>query len=161
MRPALKAAGFLTRDSRVVERKKFGRAKARKSFQFFQALIRGSPLRHATGRPLGRPFAFWFGPLRPIRAVVRVAAAGRPYSGEDEDAGGARLTASPAASSWRAWRAPPLLQLTDISLTFGGEPVFFSDLSLVVQEGDRLALVGAQRVGQIHADEGHGGAGDA
>jgi small subunit ribosomal protein S9 len=34
MRGALKAAGFLTRDSRVVERKKYGRAKARKSFQF-------------------------------------------------------------------------------------------------------------------------------
>ena len=34
LRPALKAAGFLTRDSRVVERKKFGKAKARKSFQF-------------------------------------------------------------------------------------------------------------------------------
>ena len=30
----LKAAGFITRDSRVVERKKYGRAKARKSFQF-------------------------------------------------------------------------------------------------------------------------------
>ncbi len=34
LRGSLKAAGFLTRDSRVVERKKFGRAKARKSFQF-------------------------------------------------------------------------------------------------------------------------------
>ena len=34
LRAALKAAGFLTRDSRVVERKKYGRAKARKSFQF-------------------------------------------------------------------------------------------------------------------------------
>ena len=34
MRAALKAAGFLTRDSRVVERKKYGKAKARKSFQF-------------------------------------------------------------------------------------------------------------------------------
>ena len=34
VRPAMKAAGFLTRDSRVVERKKYGRAKARKSFQF-------------------------------------------------------------------------------------------------------------------------------
>ncbi len=34
MRGALKAAGFLTRDSRVVERKKFGRRKARRSFQF-------------------------------------------------------------------------------------------------------------------------------
>ena len=33
-RAALKAAGFLTRDSRVVERKKYGKAKARKSFQF-------------------------------------------------------------------------------------------------------------------------------
>ena len=30
----VKAAGFLTRDSRVVERKKYGRAKARRSFQF-------------------------------------------------------------------------------------------------------------------------------
>jgi len=34
LRPVLKAGGFLTRDSRVVERKKYGRAKARKSFQF-------------------------------------------------------------------------------------------------------------------------------
>ena len=34
LRPALKAAGFLTRDARVVERKKYGKAKARKSFQF-------------------------------------------------------------------------------------------------------------------------------
>lgn len=34
LRPPLKAAGFMTRDSRVVERKKFGRAKARRSFQF-------------------------------------------------------------------------------------------------------------------------------
>ncbi|MFV0358622.1 30S ribosomal protein S9 [Tropicimonas sp.] len=34
LRAALKAAGFLTRDSRVVERKKFGRRKARRSFQF-------------------------------------------------------------------------------------------------------------------------------
>ena len=33
-RPALKKEGFLTRDPRMVERKKFGRAKARKSFQF-------------------------------------------------------------------------------------------------------------------------------
>ena len=30
----LKKGGFLTRDSRVVERKKYGRAKARRSFQF-------------------------------------------------------------------------------------------------------------------------------
>jgi small subunit ribosomal protein S9 len=34
LRGVLKAAGFLTRDSRVVERKKYGKAKARKSFQF-------------------------------------------------------------------------------------------------------------------------------
>jgi small subunit ribosomal protein S9 len=34
LRSPLKAAGFLTRDSRVVERKKYGKAKARKSFQF-------------------------------------------------------------------------------------------------------------------------------
>lgn len=34
LRPVLKKAGFLTRDSRVVERKKYGRAKARRSFQF-------------------------------------------------------------------------------------------------------------------------------
>ena len=34
LRPILKKVGFLTRDSRVVERKKFGLAKARKSYQF-------------------------------------------------------------------------------------------------------------------------------
>ena len=34
LRSAVKAAGFLTRDPRVVERKKYGKAKARKSFQF-------------------------------------------------------------------------------------------------------------------------------
>ena len=34
LRAALKAAGFLTRDSRVVERKKYGKLKARRSFQF-------------------------------------------------------------------------------------------------------------------------------
>ncbi|HUZ13648.1 MAG TPA: 30S ribosomal protein S9 [Caulobacteraceae bacterium] len=34
LRAALKPHGFLTRDSRVVERKKYGRAKARRSFQF-------------------------------------------------------------------------------------------------------------------------------
>jgi small subunit ribosomal protein S9 len=34
LRGILKLAGFLTRDSRVVERKKYGRAKARRSFQF-------------------------------------------------------------------------------------------------------------------------------
>lgn len=34
LRRILKSAGFLTRDPRVVERKKYGRAKARRSFQF-------------------------------------------------------------------------------------------------------------------------------
>ncbi len=34
LRSSLKAAGLLTRDSRTVERKKYGKAKARKSFQF-------------------------------------------------------------------------------------------------------------------------------
>ncbi|WP_163849491.1 ABC-F family ATP-binding cassette domain-containing protein [Pseudooceanicola aestuarii] len=41
----------------------------------------------------------------------------------------------------------PLLQLSDISLTFGGDPVF-ADLSLVVQEGDRVALVGRNGSGK-------------
>jgi small subunit ribosomal protein S9 len=34
LRPPLKHAGFMTRDSRVVERKKYGKPKARRSFQF-------------------------------------------------------------------------------------------------------------------------------
>lgn len=34
LRPVLKKGGFMTRDSRVVERKKYGRKKARRSFQF-------------------------------------------------------------------------------------------------------------------------------
>ena len=39
LRPPLKAGGFLTRDPRVVERKKYGKAKARRSFQFSKALV--------------------------------------------------------------------------------------------------------------------------
>jgi small subunit ribosomal protein S9 len=34
LRPALKRGGFLTRDSRMVERKKYGQPGARKRFQF-------------------------------------------------------------------------------------------------------------------------------
>ena len=34
LRPVLKKGGFLTRDSRIVERKKYGKMKARRSFQF-------------------------------------------------------------------------------------------------------------------------------
>ena len=41
----------------------------------------------------------------------------------------------------------PLLQLNDISLTFGGDPVFDA-LDLVVQPGDRLALVGRNGSGK-------------
>ncbi|MDF3413914.1 ABC-F family ATP-binding cassette domain-containing protein [Sulfitobacter sp. M57] len=41
----------------------------------------------------------------------------------------------------------PLLQLNDISLTFGGDPVF-EGLSLVVQAGDRVALVGRNGSGK-------------
>ena len=41
----------------------------------------------------------------------------------------------------------PLLQLNNISLTFGGNPLF-SDLDLVIQPGDRLALVGRNGSGK-------------
>lgn len=41
----------------------------------------------------------------------------------------------------------PLLQLSDIALTFGGDPVF-EDLSLVIQPGDRVALVGRNGSGK-------------
>ncbi len=41
----------------------------------------------------------------------------------------------------------PLLQLNDISLTFGGDPIFH-DLDLVVQTGDRVALVGRNGSGK-------------
>ncbi len=42
LRTTVKQAGFLTRDPRVVERKKYGRAKARRSFQFCEALTERS-----------------------------------------------------------------------------------------------------------------------
>ncbi|MDP7152647.1 MAG: ATP-binding cassette domain-containing protein, partial [Paracoccaceae bacterium] len=41
----------------------------------------------------------------------------------------------------------PLLQLSNISLTFGGDPLFH-DLGLVVQQGDRVALVGRNGSGK-------------
>ena len=58
----------------------------------------------------------------------------------------------------------PLIQLSDISLTFGGNPIF-SDLGFVVQTGDRLSLVGRNGSGKstlmkvmaglVEADTGH------
>ena len=58
----------------------------------------------------------------------------------------------------------PLIQLSDISLTFGGNPIL-SDLGLVVQTGDRLSLVGRNGSGKstlmkvmaglVEADTGH------
>ena len=41
----------------------------------------------------------------------------------------------------------PLLQLNQISLTFGGDPVFH-DLDMVVHSGDRIALVGRNGTGK-------------
>ncbi len=43
LRPTLKTGGFLTRDARVVERKKYGRPKARRSFQFSVRPPEGAP----------------------------------------------------------------------------------------------------------------------
>ena len=45
LRKMLKSGGFLTRDSRVVERKKYGKRKARRSFQFSKRLGWASPAR--------------------------------------------------------------------------------------------------------------------
>src|SRR5690606_20435820 len=52
LRPALKSGGVLTRDSRVVEREKYGRAKARRSFQFSKRQLPAEPIR-LEGRSLG------------------------------------------------------------------------------------------------------------
>ena len=49
LRSVLKKGGFLTRDSRTVERKKYGRAKARKSFQFSKRYL--FPSLRATRKP--------------------------------------------------------------------------------------------------------------
>ena len=56
LRAVLKKGGFLTRDSRVVERKKYGKAKARRSFQFSQALSYGPDRIQRAG--ISRPFCF-------------------------------------------------------------------------------------------------------
>jgi hypothetical protein len=63
LRPVLKKEGFLTRDSRAVERKKYGRAKARRSFQFSnRRSARG--VHTFKGGPIGPPFSFVLQPPR-------------------------------------------------------------------------------------------------
>ena len=54
LRPVLKAGGFMTRDPRVVERKKYGKAKARKSFQFSGSNKPFSPVERSV-RPVLMP----------------------------------------------------------------------------------------------------------
>ena len=49
LRTTVKREGFLTRDRRVVERKKYGRAKARRSFQFSKRSASSSPQVYAKG----------------------------------------------------------------------------------------------------------------
>ena len=61
LRSTVKAAGFLTRDARVVERKKYGRAKARKSFQFSSAKL-FQQLTRRRAVPRGRPSRLCLGP---------------------------------------------------------------------------------------------------
>ena len=59
LRGALKSGGFLTRDSRVVERKKYGRAKARRSLPVLQALIASAPsMEYRRARRRARPFRY-------------------------------------------------------------------------------------------------------
>ena len=68
LRGALKRGGFLTRDSRVVERKKYGKAKARRSLPVLQALSAnyGS---YTKGRAAARPFSFAAACLAPVRPI--------------------------------------------------------------------------------------------
>ena len=61
LRAALKPGGFLTRDPRAVERKKYGRPKARRSFQFSQALtptLKNIEQKQGLGQNPGPFFAF-------------------------------------------------------------------------------------------------------
>ncbi len=59
LRPTLKAQGFLTRDSRVVERKKYGKAQGATQLPVLEALIpQARRFDPAKGRPAGRPFRF-------------------------------------------------------------------------------------------------------
>ena len=57
------------------------------------------------------------------------------------------LTLRAGQPIWQTMARAPLLQLTDISLTFGGNPVF-DGLNLTVQGGDRVALVGRNGSGK-------------
>jgi small subunit ribosomal protein S9 len=67
LRSILKIAGFLTRDSRAVERKKYGKAKARRSFQFSKR-----EARRRAAATLGKPHLNRCSHAPP-RAVLRVA----------------------------------------------------------------------------------------
>ncbi|PIL20710.1 elongation factor 3 [Puniceibacterium antarcticum] len=64
-----------------------------------------------------------------------------------EEKKGKSLTFPTRAPSPLGMAQAPLLQLSDISLTFGGEPVF-ADMSLVVHNGDRVSLVGRNGSGK-------------
>ena len=74
LRPVLKPGGFLTRDPRAVERKKYGRPKARRSFQFSKRLRkrngpeRSGPFsvrRQCVGAPMASTQAGWAPVLPP------------------------------------------------------------------------------------------------
>ncbi len=70
--PSLKRAGFLTRDARKKERKKYGQPGARKRFQYSQALdLASERLRFAKSHPWGRGFVM----LRRSLIAVLVGAA--------------------------------------------------------------------------------------
>ena len=78
LRPALKKGGFLTRDSRVVERKKYGHRKARAQLPVLEALSRRRHLAPSHGRPKRRPF--FMPKLRPSLGLVEAGARERPSS---------------------------------------------------------------------------------
>ena len=72
LRAVLKKGGFLTRDSRVVERKKYGRAKARRSLPVLEALTRARRPEIGKGRLRA---AFFFGRPGNDSAATRASSA--------------------------------------------------------------------------------------